>query len=858
MVENHTQDEVETDNENGFSRRRFLTTSGTLAGMGLFGGIGTRTVTAASADVGIYRNWRVREASKVWKRGYRGRPDRTIGLTDTGIEARHPDLGPWNGILIGFNNKDPDDDGDSDHPWSKPFLKGGNDPFADIDPANVTAQTPKVVGWYDANDQYGELGDAPRDQNGHGSHVSSIMAGSGRASAIDFDTVQKDEPHAILAAGDVLTYEVEAQAGTGVYASVYGEFIGLVIEGPDGQTLDRTDFQEGDATVIDDKGLDGSNIVADTPTVHTSGTATYTVYVRPKTGETVATGRAERVSVGAFLDPQETTGDRTAAGGSSVHSGLAPNQSLVGLGGLSDPTLDLGKNAEWFADTFNLRSINMSWGYLGGAPIGAGGGTLSFGVVEAIKKMAHGGILTVAAAGNSNTPANGNSAPAVADEAISVVSTGPFDGIVDYSSGGLGAVDEDELDYYLKPDVTAPGGASTDLINAAKNGDPSKLESEQPPIRDYIEKAGTSMASPYTNGIAGLVAQAMEFDAPDSIALPAPDETDFNDVMRLKQVLLTTASETVFTAAPYHKAHTPTYEFGGRDPYEGYGRVNPDAAVDAVSRELTGTTAETVGLYIPDDSRAVAGYVAPDPSVLEVSVDFSHLSGGNKDAAKGNPHIDLFVYDAEYPSEHGEPNIVAKAQGIEGNASVQFAAVETNDEGEITDGGTYYVVAKLVDIPGVFNSFDVQAHFDLSVETVTDLIVRGTRTDDGSAFTAGQTDQIDIEIHADTPVIVRDRVPREWDVLEEPSDVSKVVPAPDGQSNFVYFDRNGDGATNAEDATIDHSYTYFAEAPSETGDYEFGPVEVTTDVYKTRSDREWVAVSGTAETNAVVGQSTNA
>ncbi|WP_227380127.1 S8 family serine peptidase [Haladaptatus halobius] len=838
------------------SRRTLLKSAGIIAGTGVVGAGATANTVGATRVNEPFLNWRVWEASKVWERGYRGRADRTIGFTDTGIDARHPDLGPWNGILVGFGNKDPDGDGQHQHPWGDPFLKGGDDPFADVDPDTITPQTSKVLGWYDANDSYGDLEGEPRDQNGHGSHVSSIMAGSGRASTIDPETIQEDEPHAILAAGDLLSYEVEAEAGTGVFGSAYGEFIGLVIEGPDGRTLDKTDFHESDATVIDDKGLDGSNIIAETPTVHQSGIATYTVYIRPKTGETAATGRVNRVSVGAFHDPQTTTGDRTATGSRSLHSGVAPNQGLVGLGGLSDPTLDLGANADWFAQTFNLRSINMSWGYLGGAPIGAVGGTLST-TVEAIRQMADCGILTVAAAGNSNTPANGNSAPAVADEAVSVVATGPFDGIVDYSSGGLGAVDEDELNYYLKPDVTAPGGATTDLINAAKNGDPSQPESEQPPVRDYIEKAGTSMASPYTNGTVGLIAEAMEVDAPASIALPEPAEMTFDDVMRLKQVLLATASETAFTAAPYHKAHTPTYDFGGRDPYEGYGRVNPDTAVDAVSRELSGTTAETVGLYIPDDSRAVAGYVTPDPSVLEVSVTFSHLSGGNKAAAKGNPHIDLFVYDAEHPSEHGEPNIVAKEQGIEGNASVQFTAVETNDEGEITDGGTYYVAAKLVDVPGVFNSFDVQAHVDLSVETVMDLIVRGTRTDDGSAFTAGQTDQIDIEIHADTPIIVRDRVPREWDVLEEPSDVSKVVPAPDGLSNFVYFDRNGDGVTNGEDATTNHSYTYFAEAPSQTGDYEFGPVEVTTDVDKTRSDRQWIAVSGTSETNAVVGEDTN-
>lgn len=87
-----------TDNDSGFSRRTFMKTAG-LAATASALGVGTGV---AGADSGIDRqfsNLRVREAAKVWDRGYRGRPDRTIGLTDTGVDARHPDLGPWNGVV---------------------------------------------------------------------------------------------------------------------------------------------------------------------------------------------------------------------------------------------------------------------------------------------------------------------------------------------------------------------------------------------------------------------------------------------------------------------------------------------------------------------------------------------------------------------------------------------------------------------------------------------------------------------------------------------------------------------------------------------------------------------------------------
>jgi hypothetical protein len=42
----------------------------------------------------------VREASKVWDRGYRGRHDRSLAITDSGVDARHADLSPWNGVRV--------------------------------------------------------------------------------------------------------------------------------------------------------------------------------------------------------------------------------------------------------------------------------------------------------------------------------------------------------------------------------------------------------------------------------------------------------------------------------------------------------------------------------------------------------------------------------------------------------------------------------------------------------------------------------------------------------------------------------------------------------------------------------------
>jgi len=89
----------------GVSRRTFLQTTGVAAATGLVGVSGAAAASSSEYD-DQFLNWRVREAMQAWDRGYRGRPDRTVALTDSGIEARHPDLGPWNGVRATIRNGD--------------------------------------------------------------------------------------------------------------------------------------------------------------------------------------------------------------------------------------------------------------------------------------------------------------------------------------------------------------------------------------------------------------------------------------------------------------------------------------------------------------------------------------------------------------------------------------------------------------------------------------------------------------------------------------------------------------------------------------------------------------------------------
>ncbi|WP_276257856.1 S8 family serine peptidase [Haloglomus litoreum] len=1033
------------------SRRTFTKAAGAAAGAGL---LGASAGTAAADDPAMaakFANPRVQELRKVWKRGYRGNPNRTLGINDSGIDARHPDLGPWNGVrgivegdelkLVDQSEREgmtiydialsaavsnPDafpataqatpgtfatgqevtivefstNPGESrflnaELDWS-PSQQNANDlefrldkrvgngewetvsrtatgsvperilgaklapsttyrfvaelyvntisdatvyvdssnspntsesgnPSEDLgfyipegpDGELTQAESPfdfggpadKTVGWIDAGARYGSLA-KPRDPNGHGSHVASIAAGTGRASEIarEVESGPDSGTTTVTMGGSELAVVEVEQGEAGVYASAYGDNLEIEIVGVAGVAASSTitsDASTNDNNVASTPAKPGESYIVRVQAASTPSGAS-------AQGESVSlgqgfntVGRIDSYSIGTFTDPESASnsGDRDIYADTdddgqveddqvALHSGVAPNTSLVGLQGLSGPVPILADHADdVFTSRFNMRAVNMSWGPVGGVPLGVAGGTLdTSGIVSDIGTMAEKGLLTVAAAGNAATPANGNGYPAVADEAVSVVATGPKDGIAAYSSGGIGALDEDENTTYMKPDVTAPGGTLTDLATAAKaDTNPENFDTDTEP-QGYTGKAGTSMASPFTCGVAGLVADAME----DAGLIEEPAESGINDVFRLKQVLLATASETAFTAAPYHRAKAPTYQFGDRDPFEGYGRVNPDAAVDAATRnwvaegggtepvdaapgedvDLGFSAGHAVGLDVPEDARAAAGYVDVTRGEVTFDMTVGSITGTDAGMAAGGHQVDFFVYDLEQPGPHGEPNILAKGQSVSGS-QVQLtvytdgrslspqeqpqSSVASIDLGK-DQTRRLAVVGKLVNVPGLVNGFDARTdvRFDGSfiAEQLPAFTAEGIRSDSGDRFTPGATNRVNIQLDSmevEQGEII-EKVPKEWDLLEGFGDYesdAQIVDSTDTH-NLVSF-----GTVQKSELPVTRNYA--ANAPSSSGSYTFGPARVAiadadvdddgTDEYRS----EETTFGGSDPRNIVVG-----
>lgn len=219
--------------------------------------------------------------------------------------------------------------------------------------------------------------------------------------------------------------------------------------------------------------------------------------------------------------------------------GVAPGAKLIDVKVLASSGNGEGEwilnGMQWcidHMDEYNITIVNMS--------LGADENTDGTDIFSlATDEMVMAGLTVVVAAGNAGPKEGTVGTPASSRLAITVGATLKTDPIItSYSSKGPTA------DGRIKPDIVAPGGGilKGDGIYAPAAGT----------LDYYVEKRGTSMASPHVAGIAALLLQANPSLTP----------------MQIKQILTDTAIKCEYTNAKSR----PNNE-------EGYGLVQADAAV---------------------------------------------------------------------------------------------------------------------------------------------------------------------------------------------------------------------------------------------------------------------------------------
>ena len=317
-------------------------------------------------------------------------------------------------------------------------------------------------------------------------------------------------------------------------------------------------------------------------------------------------------------------------------------------------------------DQYNIKVVNCSWGWNDFVPA----------VRFAAQGLVTAGTVVICV-GDNCYPDTYIKDPGLAFQVITVGAINDFGEITNYSSMGF------PTPTVTKPDVVAPGGSYSFTQNAgtgidAADGNSYDSYGFEPLIpdrnpNDYVTGwYGVSFAGPHVAGLSALVIEALEQTG------YVWGYTD-NDVDLVKSIILMTATETNKPRQD-NLGDDPTLDRGGNDLVEGYGKVNADAAIEAVinlwgDRSDTSTTI-TFGENSFDRKCWATKLELPVDSVY----DFRLYTNPNLDA-------DLYVYVPDFGI--GDPDIVVNSTGAAQGIS-EFIT------GFTSDGTACYLVAKHV------------------------------------------------------------------------------------------------------------------------------------------------------------------
>ncbi len=526
--------------------------------------------------------------------GFSGSTNVTIAILDTGADESHPDL---NG---------------------------------------------RRVYWHDFS---GDASPTPVDMVQHGSHVTGIATGTGVTGGTTNGTMFFTQsgtlsgvgsgsfyPNPINLPAATITFNLKATWNGGGSTTLY-----LVTK--------NKGASSGWGAV--------SSITGTSPLTLSSGAFT------PSTGNVYSPALLSNGSNTDFTVVCQVTNYPGVGDGFNKFRGVAPGCNWAGAkvfansGSGDDSMIDSALDDIVSARTTNkIKVANLSLGVIGNPGTDT---TLRQKVNTAVQN----GIVVVVSAGNDGL---GNTAakreiddPGRAAYALTVAAANDINQLTDYTSQGFaspGSTSGQEEDF--KPDVMAPGGSASyyaPILSVDSNsGDGTAFSDQQ--TNDYYNIQGTSMASPFTAGCAALVIDAMQQQGTN---------WDFNSNQHARLVkMLLCATATESNTNREGNANNPTLQRTnagpnsfpvGKDQFEGFGMINPDAAIEAVSLMYTNGTTNT-GTLGPSvtDRRAWARAVSLTSNQLFAAV-LTVPAGAD---------YDFYLYSSK-PNTYGTPVMLASS-----------------------------------------------------------------------------------------------------------------------------------------------------------------------------------------------------
>ncbi|HKZ93495.1 MAG TPA: S8 family serine peptidase [Candidatus Bathyarchaeia archaeon] len=572
----------------------------------------------------------------VWNNlSLQGDPQTSIAILDTGLDDSHPDFTPGYGDLN--------------------FSK-------------------KIVGW---NDQISPGTTSPYDDNGHGSHVAGLATGTGfvltNASNGNALATWSAGLGAISPSGTyIITGFMVNKTGT-IRVNVKWRNAGI----PGTGTMSRLSLSDGDKSL--DQQFDWrTRAFVNTPSEDVWYGTTYPVSTLPAGGYnkwhillSFAAGLGDNFYVTIRLSwPYTPPSD-----GYQAWTGIAPQTRLVGLkvldntgGGWDYQFLNA---IDWIIankETYHIVIASMSLGF--GAEVTAAN--------EAIVNLVNSGVTTIVSAGNSGGDGNNRiHTPGSVDEALTVAALNQFDNLASYSSEG-------GTSYYqgntIKPDIAAPGGSflATPLMSADTNDNDAEGTWTDFPLNDAAPMQGTSMSAPVVSGAASIVIQAMGGFSNWQYTR--------TQALQPKMILLMTATETYPLYREPFSAYSPTLQRGGKDQHEGYGRLNLDAAVDALlkTHQIGTTVTATLGRPPAITDIATLGQKLAWARKVQLTPDVKYNFTLTVPAGAD---YDLYLYNSTGTS-YGEPSIVTKSTTATTGGQEQIIL------NNAPYNGTYYLIVK--------------------------------------------------------------------------------------------------------------------------------------------------------------------